>query len=399
MTVLRQLLAMLFAALAFPAVQAQEAPRRLPPPEIPVEELKAPIEGPKLNAQKLDAPQSNLRAPTTGETYSGPPAAIDGPARLPAAIEVLPDGTISPGIGPEELVPFADSPIGPILPDAEPGGSPYGDLEYYGQPQKLSPYKDTFFQKLSLSASWFGDGGDPEDLGATEIETFLTVALPAPIVEWPLLITPYFGVSYLQGPRVTDMPPRLFFTYVEFAWVPEIIHRYKLYLAVAPSYLSDFESSGNGAFRVTGKGLLLFDWVPDRVQFVAGVLYLNRENVRLLPAGGIIWKPTDWTNFELLFPKPKLGVRFNVGLGYEDWLYTTAEFGGNTWSIVRASGDQDKLTYLDYRILVGVERKLNGGAGFRLEAGYVFGREVEFESGDGNFDPQNTVLIRGGIAF
>jgi hypothetical protein len=382
---LRLVIAMFLAALATMAVRAQETPRRLPPPDVPVEELKAPVEGPKL-----DGPQTNLRAPTTAETYSGPPATIDGPSRLPPALEILPEGTVAPGIGPEELVPFADNP----LPLGE-----YGDLEYYGQPQKLSAYKDTFFQKLSLSAGWFGDGGDPEDLGATEIETFLTVALPAPIVEWPLLITPYFGVSYLQGPRVTDMPPRLFFTYVEFAWVPEIIHRYKLYLAVAPSYLSDFESSGNGAFRVTGKGLVLFDWVPDRVQLIAGVLYLNRENVQLLPAGGVIWKPTDWTNFELIFPKPKLGVRFNVGLGYEDWLYTTAEFGGNTWSIVRASGDQDKLTYLDYRILVGVERKLNGGAGFRLEAGYVFGREVEFESGDGDFDPRDTILIRGGIAF
>jgi hypothetical protein len=376
------------------AVQAQETPRRLPPPDVPVEELKAPAEGPKLTAPKVDAPQTNFRAPAESEAYTGPPASIDGPSRLPPAIEILPEGTIAPGIGPEELVPFADSPIGPILPGGE-----YGDLEYYGQPQKLSPYKDTFFQKLSLSAGWFGDGGDPEDLGATEIETFLTVALPAPIVEWPLLITPGFNVAYLQGPRVTDLPPRLFFTYVDIAWVPEFIHRYKLYLSVAPSVLSDFESSGNGAFRVTGKALLLFDWVPERAQLIAGVLYLNRENVQLLPAGGIIWKPTDWTNFELLFPKPKLGVRLNVGVGYEDWVYTTAEFGGNTWSVVRASGDQDKLTYLDYRILVGVERKLNGGAGFRLEAGYVFGREVEFESGDGDFHPKDTILIRGGIAF
>jgi len=37
-------------------------------------------------------------------------------------------------------------------------------------------YKDGFFQKLSLSAAWFGNSGDPEDLGATEIETLL--ALP-----------------------------------------------------------------------------------------------------------------------------------------------------------------------------------------------------------------------------
>jgi hypothetical protein len=386
--VLRQLLPIFVAALATAAVPGQEGPRRLPSPEVPVEELKAPGEGPQL-----DGPQTNLRAPTTGGTYSGPPAAIDGPGRLPPAIEILPDGTISPGIGPEELMPFADSPIGPILPDGE-----YGDLEYYGQPQKLSPYKDTFFQKLSLSAGWFGDGGDPEDLGATEIETFLTVGVYMPIKEWPLLITPGYGVSYLQGPTVTDLPPRLHNAYVDFTWLPEFVHRYKLALGVAPSYLSDFECSGNGAFRLTGKAVLLVDWT-ERLQFRAGVLYLNRDNIRLLPVGGVIWKPTDWTEFELFFPKPKLGVRLNVGLGYEDWVYTTAEFGGNTWSIVRASGDQDKLTYLDYRILIGVERRLNGGAGFRLEAGYVFGREVEFESGDGDFDPRDTVLIRGGIAF
>ena len=103
--------------------------------------------------------------------------------------------------------------------------------------------------------------------------------------------------------------------------------------------------------------------------------------------------------YELLFPKPKAAWRFNVGPGFEDWLFTTAEFGGNTWSIERASGEHDKVTYLDYRILGGVERRLNGGAGFRLEAGYVFGREIEFASGVGNFDPKSTVLIRGAIVF
>ena len=46
-----------------------------------------------------------------------------------------------------------------------------------------------------------------------------------------------------------------------------------------------------------------------------------------------------------------------------------------------------------------LERKLNGGAGFRLEAGYVFGRDIEFASGVGNFEPKNTVMIRGAIVF
>ncbi len=357
----------------FAATAAQDSPRRLPTPEVPLTELQAPV-GPLLDV------------PTEVAPYAGPPAGIDGPERLPP-IEILPN--VTPGISPEDLVPFENSPLGPILPDSE----------YYGLPQKLTPYKNGFFQKLSLSAAWFGNSGDPEDLGATEIETFLTVALKAPIREWPLLITPGYNVAYLSGPGVTDLPPRLHFAYVDFLWIPEIVHRYKLYLSVAPSVLSDFEADEPGAFRLTGKGLVIFDWVPDRLQLIAGVLYLNRENVRLLPAGGVIWKPNDWMEYEALFPKPKASLRVNVGPGFEDWLFTTAEFGGNTWAVQRESGENDKLTYLDYRILGGVERRLNGGAGFRLEAGYVFGRSIEFASGVGDFDPKSTVLIRGAIVF
>jgi hypothetical protein len=244
--------------LAVCGLRAQEQPRSLPAPEVPVTELPGPA-GPALEGPKIDRPVSAPRGASESAPYSGPPAGIDGPQRLPPpGIELLPGETI----GPEELVPFTDSPLGEILPGAE----------YYSAGQKLSPYKSGFFQKLSLSAAWFGDGGDPQDLGATEIETFLTVALPAPIREWPLLISPGYNVAYLQGPHVSDLPPRLHFAYVDFLWVPQIYHRYKLLLAVAPSVLSDFEGNNSDAFRLTGKGLVVFDWVPDRLQLVAGVL-------------------------------------------------------------------------------------------------------------------------------
>jgi hypothetical protein len=88
-----------------------------------------------------------------------------------------------------------------------------------------------------------------------------------------------------------------------------------------------------------------------------------------------------------------------VGAGYEDWAYFLAEFGGNTWAIQRASGVGDKVTLADYRLMVGVERKLNGGAGYRLEGGYVFGRRVEYLSGVGDFTPPSTFIVRGGVTF
>jgi len=325
----------------------------------------------------LPTPDVPLRA----MPYTGPPAGIDGPEILPPAAGISEGPIIEDGV----LVPG-----GPLAGELPP------DAIMLSGPQKLNPYKNGFFQKLSLSADWLGNSSDPADLGITEVETFVQVGLPAPIKEWPLLVTPGFNMAMIHGPTVTDLPPRLYLAYVDLMWLPQIVRGYTLLLSVVPSVFGDFEAH---QFRLTGKGLLIVDCVPDRLQFVAGVLYLNRENIRLLPAGGFIWTPADWTRMELIFPKPKAALRYNVGPGYEDWIYSTAEFGGNTWPIIRAGGERDNVTYIDYRILAGVERKLEGGAGFRLEAGYVFGRSISFTSGRGDFDPQDTFMLRGGITY
>ena len=308
-------------------------------------------------------------------TYLGPPSGIDGPPMMP------------PEVGADVNLALPESVVDEMLST---------DELFVAPPQKLSAYKNGFFQKLSLAAGWMGNSSDPSDLGLTEVETFAQVGLPAPIIEWPLLITPGFNLTMIDGPTVTDLPPRLYLAYVDLMWLPQIVRGYTLLFSVVPSVFGDFEAHD---FRLTGKGLLIVDCIPDRLQFVGGVLYLNRANIRLLPAGGAIWSPTGWTRFELIFPKPKLSLRWNVGLGYEDWIFTTAEFGGNTWPIERTGGVEDTVTYNDYRILVGFERKLDGGAGYRLETGYVFGRSIEFASGRGDFDPQDTFLLRGGITY
>lgn len=323
------------------------------------------------------------RLRTTNEIlpYSGPPAEIDGPEILP----LTPDIMLDPGDYP------ADGPIGmehPLL----------GDPVMRDGMTRLSSYRNGFFQKLSLTATWLPNGSDPQDFGFTEIDTFASFALPFPITAWPLVITPGFNMHLLGGPENTDLPARLYDTYFDFMWLPTFVNRYTLLLAVSPGYYSDFEVSDADAFRVTGKGLVLYDAVPDRLQLVAGVLYLGRDNLKLLPVGGAIWTPTDYLRFEFIFPKPKLAVCFNEGFGYQDWVYSTAEYGGNTYSVERTSGAHDKITLQDFRILMGVERKLNGGTGYSLEAGYVFGRRVTYLSG-GGFEPGDTVLLRAGIVF
>jgi hypothetical protein len=341
----------------------------------------------QLRSETQHFQQSSTLQPYAIPGTIGLASQIDQPELLPP-----PDGVlIQPGEHPGPLYDALNQP--PEIAVAPQEYNSDGTL-------KLSPFKKGFFQKLSLSAAWLGDGDNPADLGITEIETSLTVALPAPIKDWPLFIMPGFNMYLMADPGGTrDLPPQLYTAYVDFTWAPLFFDHHRLLVTVAPSLYSDFEADSSEAFRLTGKALYVWDAVPDKLQFVVGVLYLNRDNIRLLPAGGAIWKPTPDFCFELIFPRPKLGMRVNVGIGYEDWIYMAAEFGGNTWSIVRDNGNPDKVTWSDYRVMTGYERRLDGGAGYRLEAGYVFGRQLEYASGIGDYDPEPTFILRGGITF
>jgi hypothetical protein len=301
-----------------------------------------------------------------------------------------------PGLQPPfESVPYAVAPEalpGPALPDAE--FQLYPPTDGCGG---ITDHKDGFFQKLSFAATWL-DRGSAEGYGITELDLFAMFALPLPTREWPLLITPAFNVRYVDGPLAPDLPPRLYETYLDFMWLPRVSPRWTGILAVAPSLYSDFEVDDNSAWRLTGKGLARYDWVPERLQLLFGVLYLNRQDVRLLPAGGFIWTPSDGRRYELLFPRPKLAHRIDCGPYYEDWLYLGSEFGGNSWAFDRG-GTSDIVTLRDFRIYLGLERKFDGGAGYRLEVGYVFSREAEFASGIPDVHAPDTAMLRAGATF
>ena len=261
---------------------------------------------------------------------------------------------------------------------------------------KLSPYKNGFFQKYSSSISWLPRGSQTEDYGLVEVELFATFALPAPSRDCPLLITPYVQLRNLDGPRHPDLPANLFETYVDFMWVPKVTDRLTGILAVAPAVYSDFQRSGHDGFRWTGKALVRYDLVPGTWQLLAGALYLGRDDINILPAGGLTWTPNEWTRYEMIFPRPKLAHRFryNDNDRWEDWVYVGGEFGGNSFSILRDTGLPDKVTLRDLRAYVGLERKRDGGAGHRLEIGYVFARTVEYASGTPSASPHDTLMLR-----
>jgi hypothetical protein len=57
------------------------------------------------------------------------------------------------------------------------------------------------------------------------------------------------------------------------------------------------------------------------------------------------------------------------------------------------------FSYRDYRVMLGLERKVYYGLSSRFEVGYVFGRRLEFQSGLPDITPTDTVLLRGSLSY
>jgi hypothetical protein len=328
------------------------------------------------------------------------------PSALPAweaPVDARPVGGAPIGVGPAEGAIRAT----PVYAEQIVPGEPIADDALYhdyitgetasGCVKRIPDFKSGFFQKLRFTGTWI-PSFDETDVGFSDLEALLTVAAPLPTAEWPLFITPKFMVRYLDGPSTPDLPARLYDTGVEFRWLPKVSERLRLALAIEPSLHTDFETNDADAFRTPGHAVAIYDWTPTR-QFVIGAMYLDREDIDILPAGGLILKPSEDWQFDLLFPFPKIASRLWADGRTEYWHYVAAEFGSGPYSIRREDGRQDVIILSDYRLLYGLEKKKLGGLWSRIEAGYVFGREIEFVSNDPRYQPSPTLLLRAGVQY
>lgn len=253
------------------------------------------------------------------------------------------------------------------------------------------------FQKVTFDATWLATGSGPIDFGMTDLETKAVFGFPCPARTSPLVVTPGFGVHFFDGPEGFDVPGQVYDAYTTFRWMRSLGPRWGIDLAVSPGWYSDFEQGSSRALRISGYGAAAFTWLPT-TKLVLGLAYLDREDISFLPVAGVIWTPNEDTSFELIAPRPKIARRIVATPDdTEIWIYLAGEFGGGTWAIQRL-GEDDLLTYGDYRVLLGLERKAFGRLSASAEVGFVFGRKLEFGSG-AEIEPDPTVLLRGGLAY
>jgi hypothetical protein len=260
------------------------------------------------------------------------------------------------------------------------------------------------FQKIYFTGTWLPQMSDePDTLGMGDLEAGVVFGFPFFRRDTPLLITPYFATHLLSNAAALDIPSTLYDASVDFRHLRKFGDGpWAMDVSVGVGYYSDFEQSYSDATRVSGRGLAVYESVPGK-KWVFGVAYLNRAGATVLPVAGLIVEPEGMprTRLDLIFPRPRFSWQTAASTPEDErWFYVGGEFGGGIWSITRPSDQEiDTISYSDLRLVVGFERKILGGLATRFETGYVFARELDYESATPDVSLDDTMMARVGVSY
>ncbi len=202
-----------------------------------------------------------------------------------------------------------------------------------------------------------------------------------------------YAMRWLTGPTTTDLPPYLFSIFIDVGLGFHLSDDWYVDVVISPSWNTDFANKDYQLFRLPWQAFNTFK-LNEEWKVVLGVTDLAREDIQYLPVAGILFKPSDGSaEYDLVFPRPKAAWCLRPG-DKSGWLYVAGELGGGSFSIARSNATHDIVTLRDYRLLIGWESRGEKQHASRIEAGWVFGRAVEYVSGVGNYDPAQTAIIR-----
>jgi hypothetical protein len=368
----------------------------------------APARGQYNGAQTVPAPGITPVAPPpygqSFDPYSNQPG---GGAAPPALLG--PPASAVPGASD----PFCGPSYGPAYPSVQP------PTLFPGAPSFASPIVTDpplkLFQNIRAEGTYIYDEGDTrESLEIVEWEVATTLAYPNFAYSGqPLLVSPGFAMNHLSGPQsdpgagfFADLPGEVYGAWVDIGWFPNsrFAQQVSYELTGRIGVYSDFEEFNEDSIRTMGTALIKLRITPT-LTAKAGVEYIDRADIKLLPAGGFLWTPNAHTRWDIYFPRPKLANYFTTLGNTEIWWYVGGEYGGDSWTIERDFGIPgvsfaDRVDYNDIRATLGLEWFNPYGLKGFVEGGWVFEREVVYvRRPQDSFSPDDTFMIRAGVAY
>ena len=257
------------------------------------------------------------------------------------------------------------------------------------------PERSSLLQGAAASMGYIPNVGDRR-AGITSLAGSATFGFPLPDANHPLLVTP--DISWWDY-SMADSQQTLFGKKLDFYSVGGYlryllpIHDQLMFdLSFGLHWNSDFNAGGSEALRPTGTACAVWKWT-EQSRAVLGVSYTDLSDWTFLPVAGVLWKPSDDLCVEAYFPRPKIARRLTCieGAGGGEtpyWGYLAGEFEGNRW-VFRTEGTSNgapkfdaEMTYYDFRLLAGIERRTLDDLNWAIEGGVVLGRNQILESRD-----------------
>ena len=337
-----------------------------------------------------------------------PPSSFGDPGTFGGSPTLVPSTTFGTGTG------FAN-PVYP--PSAYPSGSPStlfpgglfgGASGWFGGTNADGVSAFQLLHGPRLRHTFIGAASGPLDLQTNDSDVSIAFAFQNFLYSHqPLYVVPSFSLHLWDGPdgaTGSDLPANAYSGFLDFGWQTDANQMFGVELGVRVGAFSSFDTFRSDSIRVLGKGLASFRLTPATT-FKLGVYYLDRNKIKILPAGGLLWQKDPYTRFDIFFPQPKYAHYWRT-IGTRDvWWYLGADYGGDNWTIKRDDGRSDQIDINDIRVFAGWEWGLSeliraGRRSAFVEIGYVFDREVIYRANpQDNFEPGDGIMFRGGIGY
>jgi hypothetical protein len=284
--------------------------------------------------------------------------------------------------------------VRPSAEDAEASEPPFG--------QSLD-FKNLLRPRVDFFAEW-----EPESGGLTITSYDLSAKMPLyPIFgPPPPFVTSGYAFTRIDAPTTLDLPEHLHDLSLGLAWMRRINERWMARFMLNGAFASDMDNTSSDAWQLRAGGFALFR-PNERWSWAFGALATGRDDIPVVPAVGVIWEPSRRIRVNLMMPDPRISCLLAESGPRQLWGYVGAGLAGGTWAYDRASGVGERLSYREFRLVLGCELLpprppgtfRSKGTRLNAEVGYVFGREFEFDRVSEDILLEDAFLLRGGISF
>jgi hypothetical protein len=403
-------------AVAQPAGGNVVFPNRIPPTSnfpvgpAPGTPATAPVTGaiPGFNLPTTTPPSSTIIGATPPNAF-GPPVPFDpyspnGPAAIqfwstPSPPPALPNSVLPAN---PAAAPYGSQWAPPVVGQPQPQSFFPNGLGW-GDPNAAYPYEALrFVHDVRFRDTYLGTNSNPRSLGINDAEVSVTFALPNFLTSGqPLFITPAFAIHSWDGPKngVDHLPGSAYSAYLDLQHSTDPNLQVGAELGARVGVYSDFDSVTSESVRWQGIALGRLQLTPQ-LALKAGAIYIDRNDIKILPAGGLLWIPNPQLRVDLVFPQPRLSQYVSTVGTHEVWWYVAAEYGGGAWTVTPGPGESFQgVDINDVRVSLGLEWSSPRGFNGFLEGGYVFHRYIVYTDPYREFDLNSTWMVRAGLSF